>query len=170
MLEQRLHLAAAAASNASGQVAHAPPTTSIKCPITALAVVLGNVPADGYVPLGPESNLSPKYNSGSGSWELKIASKVAANKANVRSAQARADSNIGGVSTASAAAPPAPVLTAKQQQVVVAKTQKAVQAASTDAPWYPYECVPCPEGFSVDFYGLTCGECLEMYACAWQSC
>jgi hypothetical protein len=116
--------------------------------------------ADGYVPLSPDSNLSPTYNSNSGSWELKIGSKIAANKANVRSARARADSNIGGVSAASAAAPFETVLTAKQQQVVVAKAQKAVQAASTEAPWYPYECVPCPEGFSVDFYGLTCGESL----------
>jgi hypothetical protein len=119
--------------------------------------------ADGYVPLGPDSNLLPSYNSDTGSWELKIASKVAANKANVRSAAARTDSNIGGVNAASAAAPFAPALTAKQQQVVVAKAQKAVQAASTEAPWYPYECVPCPPGFSVDFYGLTCGESFELH-------
>jgi hypothetical protein len=25
-------------------------------------------------------------------------------------------------------------------------------------PWMPYECVPCPAGYSVDFYGETCGK------------
>lgn len=121
---------------------------------------------DGLVPLSPQSNLQPSYDSKTASWSLKIASKAAAVKAKARSIQARA-ANAGGVSVASAATAPEPVLTARQQAVVVTNTQRAVQAASDPAtgcgadceqPWGPYECVPCPEGTSVDFYGVTCGE------------
>jgi hypothetical protein len=124
--------------------------------------------SDGYVPLGPQSNLQVAFDSSSSAWSLKIASKVAAAKAHVRSAQARAASTAG-ISTA-AAKPSSPVLSARAQNAVVARTQQVFQqaAASTcdggcgDAPWYPYECVPCPAGYSVDFYGLTCGE-----QCCW---
>jgi hypothetical protein len=125
-------------------------------------------PTDGYVPLGPQSNLQVAFDSSSSAWSIKIASKVAAAKAHVRSTQARAASTAG-VSTA-AAKPSSPVLSARAQNAVVARTKQVFQqaAASTcdggcgDAPWYPYECVPCPEGYSVDFYGLTCGE-----RCCW---
>lgn len=118
--------------------------------------------------MGPNSNLKPSYDANTASWGLKIASTVAANKANVRSAQARAAraASSGGVSTASVTAP-TPLFSAKQQAALVALTQKSIKAASMaegcdngcgDTPWYPYECVPCPDGYSVDFYGLTCGE------------
>lgn len=118
-------------------------------------------PTDGFVPLGPQSNLRPAYDAPTNSWSLKIASSAAAAKAYARSAQARA-ATTGGVPTA-AAEPSTPLLSARAQAAAVSETKRVVAAGSTctgcgDAPWYPYECVPCPPGYSVDFYGLTCGE------------
>lgn len=97
----------------------------------------------------------------------------------MRSAQARAAraASSGGVGTASVSAP-TPLFSAKQQAAFVALTQKSIKAASMaegcdsgcgDTPWYPYECVPCPDGYSVDFYGLTCGKlCFIADLCVYQ--
>jgi len=97
---------------------------------------------DGFVPLGPNSNLEPYYDTASASWSVRMKpSSAGAAKA----------------APGTASAPrPAPA----QQQTADFFTQanEVLATSNSPPPWYPYECVPCPEGYSVDFYGMACGE------------
>lgn len=99
---------------------------------------------DGFVPLSPDCNLQAAYDPSASGWTLKIKGLPAASVASVQRAS--------GVNQTRVTA------TALQRAAFFKRTVTAASNSQSNPPWYPYECVPCPQGYSVDFYGLTCGE------------